>query len=348
MYKISVIVPVFNSENYLRKAIDSLINQTISDIEIILIDDGSTDKSGIICDEYLVYENVKVLHKVNAGICEARNDGLKIATGEYVAFMDNDDFLIPQTFEDNLQLIEKYNADWIKYGKTEILIKDGQELKKKATNFKSQIYNHDEIIDNLFCLKAEDCLTFVWDSIFKMDIIKKNHLKFDSNFKLGNEDIDFCEQYALLSNKLFVNKKCYYVHYTRIGISASSKFSKEKIESYIYLLFKENNRYKKNNLIEKNTKLYEYIVTKHIVFNICSKINESKCFTYKEKKKWLRNISCRSEFDIYNSNKKSQLFNISKKMFIYSFLFKKKAFGLILLIDKYSKMLIYIWRGLVN
>lgn len=95
--KISIIVPVYNSSKYLRSCIDSILKQSLSDWELILVNDGSTDDSGEICDEYAVkYPAIRVIHKENAGVSEARNTGLVAATGEYVGFVDSDDTIRPE------------------------------------------------------------------------------------------------------------------------------------------------------------------------------------------------------------------------------------------------------------
>ena len=99
MPKISVIIPVYNVSQYLHRCVDSVINQTYSDLEIILVDDGSPDDCPIICDEYSKKDaRVKVIHKPNGGLSSARNAGLDIATGEYVGFVDSDDWIEEDTF----------------------------------------------------------------------------------------------------------------------------------------------------------------------------------------------------------------------------------------------------------
>ena len=163
MYELSVIMPIYNAEKYLKNAVDSLLNQTFKNIEIILIDDGSKDKSSLICDEYTIYPNVKVVHKANDGLCAARNDGLKLATGKYITFMDNDDYILPETYEENLKLLNENQADWVKFGKEEILVSQENVLANKKTNFNKAVYIGDEILHNLFSLKAENAMTFVWD-----------------------------------------------------------------------------------------------------------------------------------------------------------------------------------------
>lgn len=118
MPAISVIMPVYNSENYLRSAIDSVLNQTFRDFELILIDDGSKDGSGAICDEYGDKDSrVVVVHQENTGLCGARNRGLTMAQGEYLTFIDNDDLYMPTLLEDNYKLAVKHHAGMVKFGR---------------------------------------------------------------------------------------------------------------------------------------------------------------------------------------------------------------------------------------
>ena len=112
MINISVIVPVFNNERYLKRCLDSIIGQSLSNIEIILIDDGSTDKSGKICDMYAVTDKrVKVIHQKNAGVSAARNTGISIAVGEYIGFVDSDDWIEKQMYEKMFFEAKRSNSD---------------------------------------------------------------------------------------------------------------------------------------------------------------------------------------------------------------------------------------------
>lgn len=109
---ISVIIPVYNVEDYLHYAVDSLLNQSYEEFEIILIDDGSTDSSGYLCDKYArEYSNISVYHKENGGLSEARNFGVLKCKGEYITFLDPDDYLEPYTLELMNRLQMKYSAD---------------------------------------------------------------------------------------------------------------------------------------------------------------------------------------------------------------------------------------------
>ena len=116
--KISVIVPVYNVEKYLSQCLDSIIHQTYKNLEIILVDDGSTDSSGLICDNYSQKDKrIKIIHKCQGGLSDARNAGLKIATGEYISFIDSDDFIDKNMYSILINNTQKYNSDivWFNY-----------------------------------------------------------------------------------------------------------------------------------------------------------------------------------------------------------------------------------------
>ncbi|MEN2775831.1 glycosyltransferase [Acetivibrio clariflavus] len=115
--KISVIVPVYNAEKYLRKCVDSIINQSYRNLEIVLVNDGSTDNSGLICDDYKnMDERIKVFHKANGGVAAATNVGLDNMTGDYVVFVDSDDYIEKNMLEDMLLILQKENADIVQCG----------------------------------------------------------------------------------------------------------------------------------------------------------------------------------------------------------------------------------------
>ena len=109
---LSVIVPIYNVEDYLNECIESIIKQTYKDLEIILVDDGSTDKSGIICDEYVKKDGrICVIHKTNKGLLEARLTGVEKAKGKYITFVDSDDWIVENMYEDLLRTLETSNAE---------------------------------------------------------------------------------------------------------------------------------------------------------------------------------------------------------------------------------------------
>lgn len=140
---ISVVIPVYKSEEYLRRCVDSVLAQTISELELILVDDGSPDGSGSICDEYAAKDSrVKVIHQENAGVSAARNAGMDLASGDYLAFVDSDDFVGPDMYEALLRVAEDTGADvvecnyqfgqWENQDSGKVCVDTGLEALKKA------------------------------------------------------------------------------------------------------------------------------------------------------------------------------------------------------------------------
>ena len=146
---ITVIVPVYKVEKYIRRCIESIINQTYRNLEIILVDDGSPDDCGKICDEYAKKDNrIKVIHKENGGLSDARNKALDLANGKYVIFVDSDDYIEKNAIGYLYKLIQKYNTD-IAIGLVNSIY-DGEKnsiLKNKESNIK--VYNKEQALETM-------------------------------------------------------------------------------------------------------------------------------------------------------------------------------------------------------
>ena len=170
--KVSIIVPVYNVSNYLPSCLDTLINQTYRNIEIILIDDNSTDNSLEICNKYKEKDpRIIVIHKENGGAASARNYGLNIYTGEYVSFVDSDDYIELNYIEKLVSMLEKYNAD----------ISVCSFFDVKNTNVKAFDYHCDviEYDDEGFLKRFLDDWTcgLLWNKIFKSGVVKNIRMK---------------------------------------------------------------------------------------------------------------------------------------------------------------------------
>lgn len=230
--KVSVIMPVYNSGKYLKTAVDSILSQSLKEIELILVDDGSTDGSSERCDEYAAKDSrVVVIHQKNGGICNARNAALKIARGEYIGFSDHDDEYSPGQLEDNYFLGVDNNADIVKFGSRRFILNDGTIVQKKDRGFKKGIYKEKDLKEKFFSLWRNNVFNGVWDSLFKRKFLQSNNILFDSYYKNGGEDFDFCWQCIgkLSGGVIFVNDRIYYNHYIRTGFSTSAKFNKYSI-----------------------------------------------------------------------------------------------------------------------
>lgn len=208
--KVSIIVPCYGVEKYLDRCMESIVNQTLKDIEIILVDDGSPDRVPQMCDNWAKKDSrIKVIHKKNAGLGYARNSGLDIATGEYVAFVDSDDFVDTKMYKLLYEHAKLNDLDTCYCGYSYF---DGsKETDRIETLKKNTFYKGRENVDSfLFSLigmpssSREDHLinVCVWRAIYSMKIIEKNNLRFVSEREISSEDIVFHADY--LPNALSV------------------------------------------------------------------------------------------------------------------------------------------------
>lgn len=192
---VSIIVPVYKVENYLERCIKSLINQTLKDIEIILVDDGSPDRSGVICDKFKEIDNrIKVIHKNNGGLSDARNAGLEIASGEYIAFVDSDDWIDSDMMEVLYGLSKKYDADIAECSWREVY----------TDKIREETKNTGQIIEgnNIFALRSE--LQWKYFKALACNKLYKKHLFDYIRFPKGRLHEDEFTTYKLFyfSNKL--------------------------------------------------------------------------------------------------------------------------------------------------
>jgi len=219
-------MPVYNSGIYLRKAVDSILCQSLKDIELILVDDGSTDGSGEVCDKYAKQDTrVKVIHEKNCGICVARNNGMQIASGNYIAFSDHDDEYMPGLLENTYSEAKKYNLDIVKFQRKELVIKGDKLIDIMPSEGDNIQYSKKGIIDHFFELEAIGTFERLWDGIYRRQLLIENNVKFDVSFKKGGEDIIFMYDLLPYIDSIAILKETYYLHYIRIGFSTSSKIN---------------------------------------------------------------------------------------------------------------------------
>lgn len=199
MPKVSVIVPVYKVEQYIRECLDSIKNQTFTDWECLLIDDGSPDDSGRICDEYAAKDcRFKVLHKPNGGVSSARNLGLDKACGEWVMFVDSDDAIAENTLEICVHHTERENLDIVQFSFT----RDKREL-GNLDGIDTDVLTREEYI------KVHEYLVCVWGSLLRSDIIQSNVMRFNTSLKLAEDQMfiynymDHSERFVKVRQKLY-------------------------------------------------------------------------------------------------------------------------------------------------
>lgn len=214
--KVSIIVPIYNVEKFIRTNIESLISQTYSNIEIILIDDGSQDKSGQICDEYVEKdERIKVIHQTNKGVSNARNMGLKIAKGKYILFVDGDDYVSNDYVEYFYNLISNTNCsigmDYSFYDISSSI--QSQEIK-------TEIISSDRALIDIYIDKIN---VAVWNKIYRLEFLKENRILFNDKIWYGEGMLFNIECLANTNEIVIGNKKVYYQVYNKN--SAMRKFN---------------------------------------------------------------------------------------------------------------------------
>lgn len=254
---ISVIVPVYNAENYLKECLDSIIKQTYQNLEIILVDDGSLDKSGEICDEYAVVDNrIKVIHRENAGVSVARNTGIDRATGEFIAFVDSDDYLTETMFQ---KLYEKIGDNDISICRFAYEYRDKTVYYQEDNlfPFTEKPYYFEYIMadkynksypDRIICDKI---FGSVCRTLFKRKIIVNNNIRFTKGMKIA-EDRLFLIEYCSYCNKAGLVDEYLYHYRADVENSATSVF--KKYQENLHIAQKISTQ-RQLELIEKNDKL---------------------------------------------------------------------------------------------
>lgn len=225
---ISVVVPVYNLEQLLPRCMNSLLNQTFQDFEIVLVDDGATDGSGSLCDEFAAAHPaiVRCIHKPNGGLSSARNAGMNAAHGDYVIFPDPDDWVEPDYLEQLSILQAQYRADlvctghYIDYDTKSILENTNQSLR---------IISGEEAQAALLIPPRMN--GFAWNKLYRLDIIRENNLQFLDDVGT-TEDLDFAFRYLRFCDTVcFDPSKRTYHYYQRSGAATRSGFSKKKLQA---------------------------------------------------------------------------------------------------------------------
>lgn len=230
---ISVIVPVYNIESYLEKCIDSILSQTYTNLEIILVDDGSTDSSYQICDKYMVKDKrIKVVHKKNGGLVSARKTGVKVATGDYTTYVDGDDWIETNMYEDMIGQIA--DADAILCG---VKRDYGEGCSLEVNKIKEGLYCGNCLQDKVWRKMIytgeffeRDIHPHVCNVLSKTELLKKNQCEVPDGIRVG-EDAACLYPLLLQCTKLKIISKCYY-HYRMRSDSIMGTVYKDELDNY--------------------------------------------------------------------------------------------------------------------
>lgn len=233
----SIIVPIYKVEKYLRKCVESILSQTFRDIEVILVDDGSPDSCPRICDEYARRDSrVKVIHKKNGGLINARKSGLEAANGEYIGFVDGDDWIEPDMYAFFAKAIEKYSPDMVL---SDFYYDYGDKLINSEQLFEQEFYDKQALKDKLYpkMLFSGTYYKFgvnpcCWSKVYKKELLEKNLPQVDGRIKMG-EDAAFTYPCLLDAQRVAAIKTPQY-HYMSNPDSMTKSYDKD-LKDIIFL-----------------------------------------------------------------------------------------------------------------
>lgn len=287
MKKVSVIVPFYNVEKYIDRCLNSLVNQTLEDIEIIIVNDGSKDNSETIAKEYASKYKNKIIYlkKENGGLSDARNYAIPYATGEYIAFLDSDDYVEVNMYEQMYEKAKKENADIVE---CDFL----WEYPNEKIESKGKIYKdkHDILLN---------ARVVAWNKLIKKELIEKTKVKFP--YGLRYEDVEFFYKLIPYINKLdIVNKP--FVHYVQRDNSISNS-QNSRTKEIIDILDNVINYYKENAIYEEYRNELEYNYARYI---LCSSLLRMIMIENKKERKEIINDSWNKLNDTFPNWKKNK------------------------------------------
>lgn len=281
---ISVIVPVYNVADYLPECIESILGQSFCNFELILIDDGSTDSSGEICNQYKLKDSrIHVIHKINGGLSSARNTGIDAASGNFIAFVDSDDFVHEDYLSVLYKLAGKYNADLVACS----FVK-GETCEWGKASDTVEIRNSREIMEKMN--ERDVIVTVAWNKLYKASLFKKNKLRFPEG-KL-HEDMFLMPQILWYTEKMIITDQKLYFYRQRSGSIMNSSFSLKNFDILDAVEFRMG-YFKEKGLSQLYKEECEGYVRK--CFQIKSRLNNSG-----DKKKYIKILHKRVISTLWN------------------------------------------------
>ena len=308
--KVSVIVPVYNTEKYLRKCLDSLVNQTLKDIEILVINDGSPDDSQTIIDEYKSkYSNLKSYPKENGGLSDARNYGIDKANGEYLAFVDSDDYIALETYEIMYNKAVSQNFDIVVCDLNYVY--EENKRVKASSNIVADTTDIKKAMLNIY--------PAVWNKIYKKELFQ-NNLRFKKG--IWFEDVEFTYRLLPYVKSIGRTEGCFYQYVQREG--SITKKNDLRIYNYIDNLNSVVKFYKDNDFYNEYQQELEYSYVRYLYATF---IKQATCFEKEEYQKAV-NKACENVKKNFPQYKKNKYFYKSLKG-LYLIFFSNKLAELI-------------------
>lgn len=226
---ISIVIPVYNGEQYIKATLNSILQQDYQDFELIVIDDGSSDDSISIIQSFND-SRVRLITEQNQGICKARNNGIRAAKADYIMFCDHDDEYELGYLSDAAAEIEASDADMIKFGCIERYICNGEMYREHTISLPAREYEKNQVREFLYLYTNDN--EYIWDGVYRKTLIEECGM-FDPFYKAGCEDIDLLIKMASKANRIKSVNKIEYIHNIRNDFSTSRKFAEITYQSVI-------------------------------------------------------------------------------------------------------------------
>ncbi len=271
MLKLSIIIPLYNVEKYIGKCLDSIFSQQVSDkdYEVIVVNDGTPDNSMAIVESYMCHSNLKIVNQENKGLSGARNRGIQEATGDYIWFVDSDDFVAEKSLNIIFDIIEKFHAKVYAFPHRRVYEKDGS-MSPEMTGIRDGFVSMDEYCDSPLC---SSCVPFY---VFERDFFIKNELFFHEG--VYHEDMEFLAKLNVVCDHIFICSSTLYYYLIRVSGSIMTSFNIKRAYDCVKIV-DELTRYKNENLIERKKKM---MINKSIAFLfILSLLNIKKFYESK-------------------------------------------------------------------
>jgi len=295
--KLSIIIPVYNTGKYLRQCLDSVINQTYHNLEIICINDGSIDNSLNILKEYGQTDNrIKIYSQTNKGVSSARNKGIELSTGDYITFVDSDDYLDLNVYEKTMEIIIENNADIVNYN---IIEEEINGVEQRIYDLPYKIF----INDSFNAMQGHGILPAVWVKIFKKKLLIDNNIIFSEDLDFGEDDLFRLEAFSV-SQKIITIPNVYY-HYRYRYNSLSKNVTDEKclinnIKRFKYLI----KFFYDHKFFEHNSYLINFSLTITIRHLIYLDKKSKKCYYAQQILNELNDIISKNQRNLTSENRK--------------------------------------------
>ncbi len=279
---LSIIVPIYNVSKYIDTCVRSILAQTFTDFELILVDDGSTDGSSEICDEYAVRDDrIKVIHKKNGGVVSARKEGAKVASGKYAGYVDGDDWIEPHMYQSMVEYMEEYNCDMVMCD----VDHESRNLPMSSGGTRTDIaggyYDRDKLEKEIFpkMIYSGEFFHFgiypvVWNKLYRLDKLREHQMAVDESIKMG-EDAACVYPYMYDANSMYFIKNMSLYHYRRSENQMTATYDELRFERFKALYnFFSNSSVASSPYASQLDYYYSYCI-KNVISNELSRGNSA-------------------------------------------------------------------------